>query len=248
MSRRWLAPEAAADIGRLDPEAIARVRGEAWPEPANADELHDALSWLGFLTAEEAAAQPSWDDWFAQLARDKRAAPLSVPQRVPLFDGSSCADLIRASTSFSRPPQGVDGRVKPGQDEIKAAISLPSSPQEEWTSIWVAAERLPQFQALWPAARLDPLITAPAEYAERHWPPDVALRESLRGRLETNPPPCRNRARHTAPVRRSCRRPGPRAPRTRDDARGPRTRDSIPACACRSGRAPPTIAARRSRD
>src|SRR4029077_1061734 len=30
MSRRWLAPEEAADIGRLDPEAIARVRGEAW--------------------------------------------------------------------------------------------------------------------------------------------------------------------------------------------------------------------------
>ena len=32
MSRRWLAPETASDIGRLDPEAIARVRAEAWPE------------------------------------------------------------------------------------------------------------------------------------------------------------------------------------------------------------------------
>ena len=42
MSRRWLDPEAAADIGRLDPEAIERVRAEAWPDPANADELHDA--------------------------------------------------------------------------------------------------------------------------------------------------------------------------------------------------------------
>src|SRR5262249_26392682 len=47
MSRRWLAPEAAADLGRLDADAIARVRAEAWPEPANADELHDALVWLG---------------------------------------------------------------------------------------------------------------------------------------------------------------------------------------------------------
>ncbi|MGH6942450.1 DEAD/DEAH box helicase, partial [Hypericibacter sp.] len=36
MSRRWLAPEAASDIGRLDPEAIDRVRAEAWPDPANA--------------------------------------------------------------------------------------------------------------------------------------------------------------------------------------------------------------------
>ena len=50
MSRRWLAPETAADLGRLDADAIARVRTEAWPDPANADELHDALAWLGFLT------------------------------------------------------------------------------------------------------------------------------------------------------------------------------------------------------
>ena len=55
MSRRWLDPETASDIGRLDPEAIARVRAEAWPDPANADELHDALAWLGFLAADEAA-------------------------------------------------------------------------------------------------------------------------------------------------------------------------------------------------
>ena len=62
MSRRWLAPEEARDIGRLDPEAIARVRAEAWPDPANPDELHDALAWLGFLGVEE--AKPEWRDWF----------------------------------------------------------------------------------------------------------------------------------------------------------------------------------------
>ena len=36
MGRRWLAPEDAAELGRLDPEAIARVREEAWPDAANA--------------------------------------------------------------------------------------------------------------------------------------------------------------------------------------------------------------------
>ena len=35
MARRWLDPETAADLGRLDPEAIARVRAEAWPEATN---------------------------------------------------------------------------------------------------------------------------------------------------------------------------------------------------------------------
>ena len=58
MARRWQDPESASDLGRLDPEAIARVRAEAWPDPANAEELHDALLWLGFLTEEEVLAAP----------------------------------------------------------------------------------------------------------------------------------------------------------------------------------------------
>ena len=72
MARRWLAPENAADLGRLDPEAIARVRTEAWPDPANAEELHDALLWLGFLSDDEARAVPEWAEWLTALARDKR--------------------------------------------------------------------------------------------------------------------------------------------------------------------------------
>ena len=72
MARRWLAPESAADLGRLDPEAIARVRLEAWPDPANAEELHDALLWLGCLSADEVQAVPEWAGWLAALARDGR--------------------------------------------------------------------------------------------------------------------------------------------------------------------------------
>src|SRR4029077_5126554 len=58
MARRWMSPQQASDLGRLDPEAIARVRSEAWPEAENADELHDALVWLGFLTGAEVASNP----------------------------------------------------------------------------------------------------------------------------------------------------------------------------------------------
>jgi ATP-dependent helicase Lhr and Lhr-like helicase len=132
MSRRWLAPEAASDLGRLDPEAIARVRAEAWPAAVNADELHDALVWLGFLSAQEAQAEPGWSEWLAALAGERRVAQLRGPP----------------------------------------------------AKLWIAAERLPQFHALWPDATLDPAIAAPVAYAEQEWSQDDALIEILRGRLE----------------------------------------------------------------
>ncbi|MFL5087157.1 MAG: DEAD/DEAH box helicase [Xanthobacteraceae bacterium] len=135
MSRRWLAPEAASDLGRLDMEAIARVRAEAWPEATNADELHDALVWLGFLTTREVDAQPNWSHWLAELARERRVARLVA----------------------------------------------------NGTTVWITAERLPQLQALWPEATLDPPIAVPAGHV-RDWSRDDALVEILRGRLEGQGP------------------------------------------------------------
>ena len=54
--RRGLDPASAADIGRLDVDAIDRVCEEAWPDAANPDEVHDALVVLGFATTAEAIA------------------------------------------------------------------------------------------------------------------------------------------------------------------------------------------------
>src|SRR5262249_12270635 len=51
-------------------------------------------------------------------------------------------------------------------------------------TLWLAAERLPQFLALWPEANLEPVIAAPDEYAARDWAREEALVEILRGRLE----------------------------------------------------------------
>ncbi len=51
-------------------------------------------------------------------------------------------------------------------------------------SMWVAAERLPQFHAVYPTARLTPPIDAPAEFRERAWTRDDALTEIVRSRLE----------------------------------------------------------------
>jgi ATP-dependent Lhr-like helicase len=89
MSRRWMDPESAADIGKLDPEAIARVRSEAWPEAASPDELHDALCWLTFLTVDEIQRQDGWPALVHELTTQRRLARagqlLVTAERIPLL-------------------------------------------------------------------------------------------------------------------------------------------------------------------
>jgi ATP-dependent helicase Lhr and Lhr-like helicase len=136
MARRWLAPEMAADLGKLDPAAIARVREEAWPDAENADELHDALLWLTFLTEEEARNGPGWSGWLEILARESRVLQLD----------------------------------RPG------------------ASLWIAAERLSLFKALWPDVRNEPARTLAASPSEQNLGPETALIAILRGRLEGKGP------------------------------------------------------------
>ena len=108
--RRWLDPETAGDMGKLDQAAIDRVREEVWPEPRNADELHDALVELGFITAEEGTP---WQEFFAELKADRRAATLirenrlwvaaeRLPQIKSVFPASELEPPIFAPESVSR--------------------------------------------------------------------------------------------------------------------------------------------------
>src|SRR6185437_9385301 len=73
--RRWLDPQTASDMGKLDQGAIDRVRDEAWPRVENADELHDALVELGFITSDEGA---EWQQFLGELQNDRRAAVLQL--------------------------------------------------------------------------------------------------------------------------------------------------------------------------
>ncbi len=133
MSRRWLDPQSAADIGKLDAEAIARVRAEAWPDASNADELHDALLWLTCCTAAE-AAHSGWGEWLAQLAAARRVTQLEHP-----------------------------------------------------SALWVSAERLPLFSALFPGVRCTPPVVTPPGH-QQALSAEAALVEVVRGRLEGSGP------------------------------------------------------------
>ena len=69
-TRHLLDLEDAATLARPDPHAIAEVCAEAWPNPRDADELHDALNVAGFLTDAELA---DFADFLAELASQGRA-------------------------------------------------------------------------------------------------------------------------------------------------------------------------------
>jgi ATP-dependent Lhr-like helicase len=129
--RRWLDPETASDLGALDLAAIERVREEVWPQVDRADELHDALVELGFITPNEGSG---WEHFLDELSAGRRAA------------------VFQTSTGG------------PG--------------------VWVAAERLPQLNAVFPDAVTQPSIVAPTILAEVNWSSESALVEITRGRLE----------------------------------------------------------------
>ena len=71
IARRHLDARTADTLGALDADAVERVRAEAWPDPENAEELHEALLWMGFVTAGE-AARSAWMPWLDALAGQGR--------------------------------------------------------------------------------------------------------------------------------------------------------------------------------
>ncbi len=75
-TRNMLDPEEAADLAQLSPDAIDRVCAEAWPEPRDADELHDALVLGGYVSEVEAA--PGWRPWFESLVETRRATVVCI--------------------------------------------------------------------------------------------------------------------------------------------------------------------------
>jgi ATP-dependent Lhr-like helicase len=75
-TRRASEPRNADDLGALDPQAIQRVREEAWPYATTPDELHDALMLAGFIRESEVAdsgEEAQWPALMHKLIADGRA-------------------------------------------------------------------------------------------------------------------------------------------------------------------------------
>jgi ATP-dependent helicase Lhr and Lhr-like helicase len=154
MNRRFLDAESAADLGKLDQAAIDRVREEAWPQAESADELHDALMQLGFMTVAE-GSRNEWRALFDELVRDKRATCLSADgadfwvaaERLVLLraihsDGS-LTPLIDPPASYASETWSfedalveilrgrLDGVGPTTVNELAASLSLPSGKIEQ---------------------------------------------------------------------------------------------------------------------
>ncbi len=120
LARRWSDPESADDLGALDPEAIAAVCEEAWPEARSADELHEALTALGCIAEAETAAQPQWSEWLAELARGGRATRMDVAHDRVLWLPLERLMLLRAiypQAPFQPHLQAPGGYDQPIEEE-----------------------------------------------------------------------------------------------------------------------------------
>ncbi len=78
--RRYGDPQAAGELGRLDADAIASVREEAWPQAGTADEMHELATGIGAVTAADVQREPAWLPLLQSLAGDGRATCLLVGQ------------------------------------------------------------------------------------------------------------------------------------------------------------------------
>ncbi|MGH3114539.1 MAG: ATP-dependent DNA helicase, partial [Gaiellaceae bacterium] len=123
--RRGL-PLEGIDLGRLDPDAVERVRAEARPEPRDPDELHDVLM---SLVVSRPVAQ--WQAQFDALAEARRAATLSTrdarlwvaverrPSAEALFPDATFVPDAQPPAAIASPPPEVKVEV-----EVAAGMTM----------------------------------------------------------------------------------------------------------------------------
>ena len=161
--RRVLPESVLEEVGRLDPAAIEQVQREAWPDIRDAEELHDALMTL--------VAFPSG------ICHGERARP-SEPRDVVSSEGHgfSRADVAASTNPASAAEVGVSHwQTLFAQLQFSARAFAATVDGREF---WLAAERIPQFIAIYPDATF---LTGRPQPITSHVAPADALLQSLTG-------------------------------------------------------------------
>ena len=122
-TRRTLSPEALRDLAKLDPEAIAQVRSEAWPLVRSAEELHDAL--LNLIAIDELEAGP-WSSWLAELTAAGRATRVVRPGQNDLWIAAESWPILLGAfpTATAEPPVVLPARLQREVARTDAWVAL----------------------------------------------------------------------------------------------------------------------------
>jgi ATP-dependent Lhr-like helicase len=120
--RRILPESVLEEVGKLDPDAIAQVCKEAWPDVRDSDELHDILH---TLIALPVARGQQWNIYFERLVQQNRASTAEntgrrywvAAERAQLFS------LLFPNASFDRSPVALDAPLPTRDDAVLAMVT-----------------------------------------------------------------------------------------------------------------------------
>ena len=128
--RRMLPEAVLNEVGRLDQDAIARVREQAQPEVRDADELHDALQTLVALPEDIADESwrriaQGWLPYFAELLESWRAVPATVADRRYYVASERAAEfaLIFPDAKFEVAPPDIPSRSASRDDALLSMVN-----------------------------------------------------------------------------------------------------------------------------
>jgi len=183
LSRRVLDIRTADELGTLDSDAIARVREEAWPQPADAEEVHEALLWMGYVTEEEGRPWQAWLDelfaagravregnrWFAaEASRDPKTVLRGRMEALgPAFGNATDDPLLReleAEGSVLR--TRIDGRQAWCDRRLLARIHRYTLDRLRKEIEPVTAAQFLRFLACWQHVEPDHRLEGPRGVAE----------------------------------------------------------------------------------
>src|SRR5215469_9622172 len=137
--RRMLPETVLSEVGKLDPQAIADVRAEAWPDVRDADELHDVLETvitLPDVASTDATGQgtllasvvlqtaSSWLPFFDELVAHKCAVLAVVSNRrywVAVERTRSFAQLF-PEARFASPERDLEPQPPAREDVFRALV------------------------------------------------------------------------------------------------------------------------------
>ena len=143
-TRRWNDSSNVDDLGRLDPEAIAAVRDEAWPQVRDADEMHEALTLLGFVTTDEVAANHGWSERLHALAKASRATRMTLGSH-PVRDPASPQDPSRTGCAPTDTAVWTSAEKLPLWQTLHPSASMKppiAAPAEYATQVWMHEDAL----------------------------------------------------------------------------------------------------------